>query len=203
MVRNRESADRYVPLVLGAGSYFPGRQDLETKWVKCASTMAERGITGRGRVGIFISPAPNDESRRSRNHFPWAAFMLYVMVNIRRPLSSTACEFTVLMNQPNRLTLTRDINVLKCRFTNASRPSSKLSRLLGSKIIGRPDFLVEFRRTVKLPHLTSRGWQSIKNCEERKKCKRAKRYYPGRVSHVLHVVLYIKQHNSTLFFLCS
>lgn len=67
MVRNRLKIRRSLctpPLVLTANSYFPGRQDLETKWVKCASTMAEWGITGWRRVGIFLFPTTSHDGQK-------------------------------------------------------------------------------------------------------------------------------------------
>lgn len=148
-------------LVLVAGSYFPGRQDLETKWVKCASTVAERGITGRGRVGNLYLPDPQ---RRSE---PLPVGGVHALCHGQHPSTVVGSVRVYDINESaESITLTRNINVPKFpdlrAGTNALRPSSKLLRLLGSKTIGRPDFLVQFRRTLKLPHLASHELQSIK-----------------------------------------
>lgn len=153
MVCNRESADRYVPLVLVAGSYFPGRQDLETKWVKCASTMAERGITGRGRVGNLYLPGLQ---RRSE---PLPVGGVHALCHGQHPSTVVGSVRVYDINESaESITLTRDINVPKFpdlrAGTNALHPTPN-KRLLESKTIGHPDFLVQFRRTLKLSHLTS------------------------------------------------
>lgn len=64
-----------------ADSYFPGRQDLETKWVKCATRRELQGGEDEGEYSCRRVSVGTD--------FPWAAIVLYVMVNVRRPLS---CE---------------------------------------------------------------------------------------------------------------
>lgn len=131
MVIGRESADRYVPLVPAAGWYFPGRQDLETKWVKCASTMAERGTAGRGWVGIFLFPAARTTSHDGQKPLPVGG--VHALCHGQRPSTVVDSVRAYDINESAESIIpTRDINVLKLPVTSrtdALRPTNKLLQL--------------------------------------------------------------------------